>query len=254
MKKSSIKLVVIIISAIVITAFAIIIINNYKNKTSFKYSKQTAEEIKPEQNQQDPVNKAVNETDGKTKKESDILKVLPSDYVLGSPDAKVTFIEYASLSCPHCSSFHREAFEKIKSEYIETGKIKFIFRSFPLNHPALSSAMLSICHARENKENPTDKYYATIKILFKTQDSWAFDQKFLEKLEAILKLDGMDSESFKKCINDKSLQDRILRDRMDVAKSLQIKSTPSFFINQEVSEGYVDYQTLQKIIEKKLAE
>ena len=76
----------------------------------------------------------------------------------------------------------------------------------------------------------------------------------LEKLEAILKLDGMDSESFKKCINDKSLQDRILRDRMDVAKSLQIKSTPSFFINQEVSEGYVDYQTLQKIIEKKLAE
>ena len=90
--------------------------------------------------------------------------------------------------------------------------------------------------------------------MFKTQDNWAFDQKFIEKLEAIFKLDGMSSEAFNSCVNDKSLQEKILKHRMEVAKSLFIKSTPSFFVNGEISEGYVDYVTLKKLIDKKLEE
>jgi protein-disulfide isomerase len=146
-----------------------------------------------------------------------------------------------------------ESFEKIKTEYVDNGKVAFIFRNFPLNHPALAGAMVSECVAK-NSQNPSEKYYSATKILFKTQDNWAFDQKFIEKLEAIFKLDGMSSEAFKACVNDKNLQEKILKHRMEVAKSLFIKSTPSFFVNGEISEGYVDYLTLKKLIDKKLEE
>jgi protein-disulfide isomerase len=256
MKNNSKKKLIILISAILLIGFGALVVNNYKTKTSLKYSSQSAENLKPEQNSQDPVNQAVID-DAKiqedARKNSELLKILPEDYVLGDKNAPVVFIEYASLSCPHCASFVREAFEKIKAEYIDSGKVAFIYRNFPLNHPALAGAMVSEC-VTKNSENPSEKYYSATKILFKTQDNWAFDQKFIEKLEAIFKLDGMSSEAFNACINDKSLQEKILKHRMEVAKSLFIKSTPSFFVNGEVSEGYVDYVTLKKLIDKKLEE
>jgi protein-disulfide isomerase len=186
--------------------------------------------------------------------DSEMLKILPSDYVLGDKNAPVVFIEYASLSCPHCATFVRESFEKLRQEYVETKKIAFIFRNFPLNHPALAASMLAECQAQDSAEKSEEKFYSTIKILFKTQDNWAFEQNFLEKLESIFKLDGMSSKRFNACVNNKELQDKILKHRMDVAKALMIKSTPSFFANGEASEGYVDYLTLKKLIDKKLAE
>ena len=256
MKNNSKKKIIVLVSIVVLIAFGALVANNYKTKTSFKYASQSADELKPELNSQDPVNKAVIDdakNQEEARKNSELLKILPEDYVLGDKNAPVVFIEYASLSCPHCASFVREAFEKIKTEYIENGKVAFIFRNFPLNHPALAGAMVSECVAK-NSENPSEKYYSATKILFKTQDSWAFDQKFIEKLEAIFKLDGMSSDAFKACVNDKDLQEKILKHRMEVAKSLFIKSTPSFFVNGEISEGYVDYVTLKKLIDKKLAE
>ncbi len=257
MKKTSMKNIIIAASALLLIGFAALVVHNYKTKTSFKYSSQSAEEIKPEQNAQDAVSAAVNEDAAslaEARKNSGLLKVLPSDFVLGSQNAPVTMIEYASLSCPHCASFARESFEKLKTDYIETGKVKFIFRNFPLNQSALSAAMFANCQAQDDKTNAAEKYFSTLKILFKTQDSWAFDTKYDEKLEAIAKLDSVSSERFKSCITDKKLQERILVERMDAAKSLQIKSTPSFFINGDISEGYIDYQTLKKLIDKKLAE
>jgi protein-disulfide isomerase len=159
-------------------------------------------------------------------------------------------IEYSSLSCPHCAAFNREAIEKIKSEYIETKKVQFIHRDFPLNQPALAAGMFAICQANKNSE----KYYTLIKALFKTQDSWAFDPKFIEKLQSIAQLDGMSSEKFNSCVNDKNLQEKILKDRMEASQALKIQSTPTFFINGEKSEGYVDYVSIKKIIDIKLAE
>ena len=92
-----------------------------------------------------------------------------------------------------------------------------------------------------------------LKALFKTQDAWAFDEKYVEKLESIAKLDGMSGQSFSSCISDTRLQNQILESRMQAAKILKIQSTPTFFVNDEVLEGYIDYQTFQKAIDKQLS-
>lgn len=242
---------------IVVIGFVALVAKNYNSSTSFKYTAPEAQVEKPEQNKQDDVKSATAAEEKvleEVRKNSDILKISDRDFTLGDKNAPVTMIEYASLSCPHCASFARESFEKLKSEFIDTGKVQFAFRSFPLNQAALNAAMFATCQAKDNKSDSVEKYYFTIKALFKTQDSWAFDANHVEKLEAIAGLDGMDSEGFKKCISDKSEQERVLVERMEAAKVLQIKSAPSFFVNGEISEGYVDYLTLKKLIEKKLSE
>lgn len=257
MKITSKKGIVIAVAILLLIGFSALVVHNYKTKTSFKFASQNAEELKPEQNAQDAVSAAVNadaENLAEARKNSEVLKISAHDFVLGDKNAPVTLIEYASLSCPHCAAFARESFEKLKTEFVDSGKVKFIFRNFPLNQSALTAAMFATCQAHDTKPGETEKYFSTVKVLFKTQDSWAFDEKFTEKLEAIAKLDGMSSERFKSCVSDKSLQDRILSERMEASKSLQLRSTPSFFINGEISEGYIDYQTLKKMIEKHLSE
>jgi len=247
--------IVIAVATLLLVGFIALVIHNYKTKTSFKYANQTAAEIKPQQHPQDAVNKAVNEEVIKEEARvvnQELLKILPDDFVLGDKSAPVLFIEYASLSCPHCASFTREAFDKLKADFIDSGKVKFIFRNFPLNQPALVAAMFVECQAKDSGSH--EKYYSTLKALFKTQDTWAFDEKFLEKLQAIAQLDGMSPERFSKCVSDKALQEKILTARMEAAKSLQLRSTPSFFINDEVAEGFVDYKSLKKLVEKKLGE
>lgn len=189
-----------------------------------------------------------------TIKISPILKIRDSDYYVGDKNAPILVIEYASLSCPHCASFSNAGFDKLKSEYIENGKVVFVFRSFPLNQSSLSASMLTHCQAQNNPENANEKYYLTLKILFKTQDNWAFGEKFEEKLFSIARLDGMSMEAFKSCLSNQKLQDRILNDRIEASKELEIKSTPSFFVNGELSEGYIDYPTLKSLIDKKLSE
>lgn len=257
MNKKSKKSIIISVCALVFIGFAALVAHNYKTKTSFKYADKSAEEIKPDEHAQDAVSAAVNEDAAaiaEARKNSGLLKVSSSDIIVGNKSAPVTMVEYASLSCPHCASFARESFEKLKTEYIDTGKVQFVYRHFPLNQSALTAAMFSLCQANDNKSDLSEKYYSTLKALFKTQDSWAFDEKYEEKLEAIAKLDGMSSERFKSCVNDKALQEKVLTIRMEAAKNLQLKSTPSFFVNGEISEGYIDYQTLKKLIDKKLSE
>lgn len=247
------KFVITIVVALLV-GFIALVVRNYNTKTSFKYAKNPAQEVAA--NPQDAVSEAVNKeaTEGVVKRDETLLKVKESELFLGDKKAPVVMIEYASLSCPHCAMFYREAFEKIKVEYIDTGKLKFVYRDFPLNQQALVAAMVSECRAADEKENRSEKYYGLVKALFKTQDSWAFDPKYTEKLESIAKLDGMSSERFKSCIEDQKLQNKVLQLRMEAAKSLQLHSTPTFFINGEISEGYVDYLTLKKIIDKKLSE
>lgn len=245
------KFVITVILAVLI-GFIALVVHNYNTKTSFRFGK-NPDVAQNSVNPQDAVNAAVN-SDQEVKRDESLLKITSSDFVLGDSKAPVLVIEYASLSCPHCAMFYREAFEKLKSEYIDTGKVKFIYRDFPLNQQALMAAMVSQCRAEDESENKAQKYHGFIKALFKTQDTWAFDQKYVEKLEAVAKLDGMSSERFKSCVEDQKLQNRLLQARMEAAKSLQLRSTPTFFINSEASEGYVDYLTLKKVIDKKLAQ
>ena len=256
-KSKKVILFSLVISAVLLLGFAALIVHNYKTKTSFKYTSQTVEELRPEKNSQDAVSAAVN-ADAAQEQEtlrtnSELAKILPGDLVIGEASAPVTIIEYASLSCPHCAAFYRESFEKLKDEYITPGKVKFTFRNFPLNQAALTAAMFVECQAKDSNFDK-DRYYSTVKSLFKTQDSWAFDPQFDERLETIAKLDGMDSVRFKACIADHKLQEKILANRIEASKSLQMRSVPSFIINGEISEGYVDYVSIKKIIDKKLSE
>jgi protein-disulfide isomerase len=247
------KFVITVVVALLV-GFIALVVHNYNTKTSFKYAKETQKQA--ETTAQDAVSATVNQEAANpvVKRDEQLLKVRESELFLGDKKAPVVMIEYASLSCPHCAIFYREAFEKLKSEYIDSGKVKFVFRDFPLNQQALVAAMVADCRLQDEKEERAEKYYGLVKALFKTQDSWAFDPKYTEKLESIAKLDGMSSERFKSCIEDQKLQTKVLQLRMEAAKSLQIHSTPTFFVNGEVSEGYVDYLTLKKLIDKKLSE
>lgn len=248
------KLVITSVITILLVGFVALVINNYKTKTSLKYSDKTVEELKPAENSQDEVNSAINQeaSSNQVKRNSELLKLLPNELFLGDKNAPILLIEYASLSCPHCADFSREAFDKLKTDYIDAGKVKFVFRHFPLNQPALFASMLAECKAIDYPEHASEKYFSILKILFKTQETWAFDEKFSEKLSAIVQLDGMSADRFQRCISDKSLQDKILHERMEAGKSLQLRSTPSFFINGEIVEGFVDYKALKKIIDTKL--
>jgi protein-disulfide isomerase len=134
MQKKSKKLIILALASLLLAGFGALVAHNYKTKTSFKYETQNAEEIKPEQNAQDSVSAAVYEAASKpqeTRENSDLLKINSNDFVLGDQNAPVTIIEYASLSCPHCASFARESFEKLKTDYIDSNKVKFAFRNFP---------------------------------------------------------------------------------------------------------------------------
>ncbi len=254
------KLTLAFIALVAIVSFSALIVNNYKTKTSFKdvNSKKVAA---INENPQDLVSATVN-TAAQTEEQSNIvteadklaiLKPNNDDIIYGDKNAPITLIEYASLSCPHCATFHRESFERLKTDYIDTKKVKFIHRDFPLNQPALSAAMVAICNSRNFQDNKSEKYYTFLKALFKTQDAWAFDEKYVEKLESIAKLDGMSGQKFTSCISDTKLQNQILESRMQAAKILKIQSTPTFFVNDEVLEGYIDYQTFQKAIDKQLS-
>ncbi len=252
MKKSVVKKLLIALAIVAIIAFSALIIRNYTTKTSFKYGNGEVENLAHQA--QDAVSGAVvgEAQNNKTEIDKTILEISPSEFVLGDKSAPVTIVEYASLSCPHCASFYRDAFESLKKDYIETGKVKFVYRDFPLNQPALAAAMVAVCRVSGEEENKAEIYHNFVKALFKTQDSWAFDPQYIDKLEAIAMLDGMAQETFKKCLENKKLQEKILVARMSSSKSLSINSTPTFFINGEAFEGFVDYKTIKKAIDEKL--
>jgi protein-disulfide isomerase len=181
-------------------------------------------------------------------------KPFADDIIYGQADAPVIVVEYASLSCTHCASFAVDGFPKLKSEYIDNGKVKFIHRDFPLNQPALTASMLALCIAHDNAAHKTARYYDFIKALFKTQDSWAFTGNFVDKLRSIAKLDGMSDARFEACLKDKALQEKILKSRLEASRALQIQSTPTFLINGETINGYSGYDEVKKLVEKKFAE
>ena len=153
-----------------------------------------------------------------------IFVVRANDIVVGNPGAPVTMIEYASLSCPHCAHFFEKVYPAFKKEFIDTGKVRFAFRHFPLNEPALRGAQVVECaDVNARKE--------VLKALFDAQSEWAFDQKFVASLKTIAAGVGIDSAQFDSCVSDANLEKKILGIRMEAANVAQVSSTPTFFIN-----------------------
>ena len=162
--------------------------------------------------------------------------------VLGDPNAPVTILEFASLSCPHCANFHTERMEWLKETFIETGRAKLEFRDFPLNAPALWGAMLAHCAG-------PDRYFAYLDLLFKRQRNWAFNEEPQAALKDVAKQAGMSSADFDACMANESLQTAVIEARKDGIDNFDIQSTPTFFIDGEYLRGVPSEDELSERIE-----
>jgi protein-disulfide isomerase len=164
---------------------------------------------------------------------ADLMKPGPlPDLALGKADAPVTIIEFASLTCGHCANFHNTVFPKLKEKYIDTGKVRFILREFPLDNRAAAAAMVARCAGE-------DKSYALISDMFTKQESWAFVQPaaFIPALFEVSKAHGFTKDSFDKCVADQKLLDNVAAARDLANKSFGVRSTPTFFINGRRLDG-----------------
>lgn len=166
------------------------------------------------------------------------------DMALGDAKAPVTIVEYASMTCPHCATFTKETFPKLKEAYIDTGKVRFIFREFPLNLPAAAGSMLARCIAKDD----ANKYFAVIDLLFKQQDEWAYKDT-TATLERIAKQAGMGKQQFEACLKDQKLLDAIKETQDYAVDKLKVNSTPSFFVNETPVRGDTSFDAFKKIID-----
>jgi protein-disulfide isomerase len=162
------------------------------------------------------------------------------DIVLGSPDAPVTIIEYASMTCPHCAQFQAKTFPKLKERYIDTGKVRYIFREFPLDPLAAGAFMLARCADK-------DKYLSIIDLFFGTQREWVVPNP-LQPLFNIAKQAGYNEETFNACLKNQQILDGIQNVRDHAAKVLNVESTPTFFINGKRVIGDVSIEEMEKEI------
>lgn len=170
------------------------------------------------------------------------LKIGENDVVIGKAEAPVTIIEYASLSCPHCAAFHATTLPQLQSKYIDSGKAKFVFRNFALNPPAFAGAKLVSCIGK-------DQYYTFTKVLFDQQSQWAFHSEFMTVLEKIAKLGGVSSKQFNDCMADKAVEERVLLIKKTGIESLEVKSTPTFFVNGQMLMGARNIDEFSAIID-----
>ncbi len=165
------------------------------------------------------------------------------DMALGPADAKVTITEYASMTCPHCAAFNADVFPKIKAEFIDTGKVRYIFREFPLDIKAAAGSMLSRCIANGDAA----KYFAVTDLLFKTQSDWVM-KNTAESLARIGKQAGLTQEQVEACLKDQSLLDKIAADQKYASEVLKVDSTPTFFVNGEKIKGETSIEEFEKRI------
>jgi protein-disulfide isomerase len=166
------------------------------------------------------------------------------EQAVGNANAPVTIIEYASMTCPHCAQFHEQVYPELKKKYVDTGKVRFIFREFPLDPLAAAGFMLARCGDK-------DKYFPMIETLFAQQKDWVV-QKPLEPLLAIAKQAGFTQESFDKCLANQKVLDGIEEVRTRAAQKFQVTSTPTFFVNGKMLRGSPTLEELSKQIEANL--
>jgi protein-disulfide isomerase len=163
------------------------------------------------------------------------------EQVLGKADAPVTIVEYASMTCGHCASFHKTTYPELKKRYIDTGKVRFIFREFPLDPLAAGAFMLARCAGE-------GKYFPMIEMLFEQQDKWAIRQP-LPPLLALAKQAGFTEQSFNTCLQDYKLLKQVEEIRDRGSKEYGVASTPTFFINGKKETGALTIEQFDKLLE-----
>ena len=182
----------------------------------------------------------------KTKPNSFAIESIIADRVLGSANAKITVIEYASMTCPHCAEFHAGPFQILKTEYIKTGKARFIYRDFPLDRLALAAAMMARCA-------PKERYYPIVDIIFRTQTNWAKQANPTEALSQIGLLSGISKKTYKACVGNKDIYEGVMKIRNDGEAKFDIQSTPTIIINGKPIKGHLTAEKLRLILDSELA-
>lgn len=163
---------------------------------------------------------------------------------MGNDKAPVTVIEYASMTCSHCATFQEKTFPELKTRYIDTGKVRYIFREFPLDTLAAAAFMLARCAG----EKDSTKYFALVDTLFRQQRQWAVE-KPIPPLLAIAKQAGFTEKSFDACLANQKVLDGIESVRQRAATKFKVQSTPSFFINGTLAAGALSIDEMAKLIE-----
>jgi protein-disulfide isomerase len=161
--------------------------------------------------------------------------------VLGSPDAPVEVIEYASLTCHHCATFHTDVLPQVKKELIDTGKVRLIYRDFPLDRIALEAATLARCVAPE-------RYFPILAVLFSRQEDWSHAKDPAEALARIGTLAGLSRPAYDACRADKALQDSIIQSRFEGEQKHGVESTPSFVIGGKTYKGVLALDEFKKAV------
>jgi len=163
------------------------------------------------------------------------------DKQLGKDDAKVTIVEYASMTCPHCAHFAATTFPELKTKYIDTGKARYILREFPFDPSAEAGFMLARC--------AKDNYFPMVDVLFKQQANWVGVNNTKDALLQISKLAGFTQESFEACLTDQKLLDDVRSVQKRGADEFKVDSTPTFFINGKTYKGAMSIEEISAIID-----
>ena len=168
---------------------------------------------------------------------------------IGNPDAKVTVKVFSSLTCPHCATFHTSIFNKLKKEYIDEGLVRFEHHAFPLDLAALNAEVVVRC------QTDNEKKFKLLEEIYNKQNFWAVGSD-INKINDLIKKVGSDfdltEEKMNACLENSSVQDEILNERIEAQKKYKIESTPTIFVNEKKYSGKVDYKKFKKIIEKNL--
>lgn len=167
------------------------------------------------------------------------------EMAMGKADAKVTVVEYFSMTCPHCAHFHNDTFDKIKEKYIDTGKVRFIAREFPFDPRAAAAFMLARCA-------PNGAYFPMVSMLFKQQQTWAAADDGRAALLQMSKLAGFTQESFEKCLTDQKLLNDVNAVRERGSKDFGIDATPTFLINGKRYAGAMSFETMSALLDSLL--
>ena len=170
-----------------------------------------------------------------------VLQITKDDRILGNPQAPITIVEYASLTCPHCAHFANDVLPEIKKEWIDTGKAKLVLRDFPLDEPALRAAMIARCA-------PPERYYAFADTFFAAQEKWVRSTDYREALARLAKLGGMGQAEFDTCITNTELENKIVEGRLRATQELDVNSTPTFFVNGSKLAGAPTKEEFEKLL------
>ena len=168
------------------------------------------------------------------------------DMAIGPAKAPVTIIEYASMSCPHCAGFEQNVFPMLKSKYIDTGKVRFVFREFPLDINAVAASMLARCIAKDD----AGKYFGAIDTLFKQQDLLVIQPQ--ETLRSIGNQGGMTDQAVEACLKDQAMLDKLAADQKFAVDVLKVDATPTFFVNGEMLKGALSFEEMDQKIKSLL--